>query len=117
MSRAPVKDFESQPAHSAPWLSGQSVFSAAGAEILKRFTERDAYGDSVAIGAASSGIEPGLTPTSPVTLSWKTFTEASDQAGMSRRHGGIHFEAVDLEGRQLGRLVANEVWKRSLTLP
>lgn len=83
MSWAPVKDFESRPAHSAPWLSGQSLFSAAGAEILRRFTERDARGEPVAIDAGSSSIGPGLTPTSPVALSWKTFTEASDQAGMS----------------------------------
>jgi hypothetical protein len=26
-----------------------------------------------------------------VTLSWKSFTAAADQAGISREYGGIHF--------------------------
>jgi hypothetical protein len=46
-------------------------------------------------------------------LSWATFTEAADQAGRSRRYGGIHFEANDLVGRQTGRLVADVVWNKA----
>jgi hypothetical protein len=33
-----------------------------------------------------------------VGLSRATFSEAADQAGLSRHYGGIHFEAGDLSG-------------------
>jgi hypothetical protein len=94
-------------------VSGHSSFSAAGAEILKRFTGSDTYNGAVTLAAGSSFIEPGATPAAPVTLSWPTFSAAADEAGMSRRYGGIHFEAGDLEGRSLGRKVATAVWNKA----
>jgi hypothetical protein len=42
------------------------------------------------------------------------FTDAANQAGISRRYGGIHFELGDLVGRATGRLVAKQAWKKSL---
>ena len=99
----------------AGYVSGHSAFSAAAAEILKRFTGSDYFGESFTAEAGTSLIEPGLTPSSPVTLSWPTFSDAADQAGMSRRYGGIHFEEDDLAGRVLGRLVAEEVWNKAAT--
>lgn len=63
------------------YFSGHSVFSAAGAEILKSFTGSDAFGASVVIPARSSVGEPALVPASDVTLSWPTFSEAANQAG------------------------------------
>jgi hypothetical protein len=97
------------------YVSGHSTFSAAAAEILKRFTGSDEFGDSFTASPGSSLIEPGLTPSKPVTLSWRTFTEAADEAGMSRRYGGIHYEKDDIVGQALGRRVATEVWKLSIT--
>jgi membrane-associated phospholipid phosphatase len=97
------------------YVSGHSAFSAAAAEILKRFTGSDYYGDSFIASPGSSTIEPGLTPKMPLALQWDTFTTAADQAGISRRYGGIHFEADDLAGRQLGRLVADVVWDKAMT--
>lgn len=67
------------------------------------------------IPVGSSLVEPGLTPTTRVVLNWNTFTDAADEAGLSRRYGGIHFEIDDMEGRRLGRLFAKEVWKKSLS--
>src|SRR2546422_6498911 len=43
-------------------------------------------------------------PAADVTLSWATFSDAADQAGISRRYGGIHFVKGDLQGRSGGRL-------------
>jgi hypothetical protein len=37
----------------------------------------------------------------------------ADEAGMSRRYGGIHFALADTMGRKLGRLVAERVWARA----
>jgi len=97
------------------YFSGHSVFSAAGAEILKSFTGSDAFGDSVTIKARSSVGEPGVVPTNDVTLSWPTFSDAADAAGMSRRYGGIHFAQGDLTGRALGRQIGAMVWARAKT--
>jgi membrane-associated phospholipid phosphatase len=98
----------------ASYVSGHSVFSAAGAEVLKRFTGSDRFGESFTAEPGTSLIEVGLTPSVPVTLVWPTFSDAADQAGMSRRYGGIHYEEDDLAGRALGRAVANEVWNKAI---
>ena len=95
------------------FLSGHSTFSAACAEILKRLTGSDAFGASVTEQAGSSRFEPGIVPATDVTLSWATFSAAADQAGLSRRYGGIHFPQADLAGRAMGRLVAAQVWERT----
>jgi hypothetical protein len=49
-----------------------------------------------------------------MTLHWDTFTEAANQAGISRRYGGIHFEAGDLVGRATGRMVGAQAWQKAL---
>jgi hypothetical protein len=95
------------------YTSGHSGFSAAAAEILKLFTGTDVYGDSITFLPGSSRFEPGFTPVNSVTLSWDTFTDAADEAGVSRCYGGIHFVCGDLEGRKLGRKVGTQVWNRS----
>jgi hypothetical protein len=95
------------------YSSGHSNFSAAGAEILKRFTRGDRFGASVMLPAGSSRVEPGAVPSSDVTLSWSTFSDAADEAGISRRYGGIHFEQGDLDARATGRIAARLAWQRA----
>jgi hypothetical protein len=95
------------------YISGHSIFSAAGAEILKRFTGSDVFGASVTLPAGMSRVEPGLVPAHDLTLSWATFTDAADQAGISRRYGGIHFVDGDLVARKLGRKVGAQAWKKA----
>jgi len=97
------------------FTSGHSAFSAAGAEVLKAFTGSDAFGASATVRAGSSKVEPGAVPAADVTLSWATFSDAADQAGISRRYGGIHFVQGDLQGRRGGRLVGAQVWAKALT--
>ena len=94
----------------AEYTSGHSAFSAAGAEILKQYTGSDYFGGSVVFEPGSSRFEPELTPRDTVTLAWDTFTEAADEAGSSRLHGGIHFANGDLNGRELGREVGSAVF-------
>jgi hypothetical protein len=93
--------------------SGHSTFSAAAAEALRRVTGSDNLGASVTIEPGSSKVEPGLVPAAPVTLSWPTFTAAADEAGLSRRYGGIHFAQGDLEARRIGWLVGTQVWQKA----
>jgi hypothetical protein len=95
------------------YVSGHSTYSAAAARILALWTGSDHFGESVTLPVGSSKIELGVTPAKPITLKWETFTEAADEAGMSRRYGGIHFARADLAGRQLGRLVADKVWSKA----
>ena len=97
------------------FFSGHSVFSAASAEILKSFTGSDAFGYSILIPKGSSRAEPGLVPAADVTLSWATFSDCADAAGMSRRYGGIHFQLGDLTGRSLGRVVGAQAWAKAQT--
>ena len=97
------------------YSSGHSTFSAAGAEILRLFTGSDRFGTSVTFSAGSSRTEPGTVPATDLTLGWGTFSAAADQAGLSRRYGGIHFEQGDVEARHAGRLVARQAWAKAET--
>lgn len=93
--------------------SGHSTFSAAGAEILRLFTGKDDFGGWATIPALSSRVEPGVVPENDVTLRWATFSQAANEAGISRRYGGIHFEQGDLDGREGGRQVARQAWDKA----
>ena len=46
-------------------------------------------------------------------LKWDTLTDAANDAGMSRRLGGIHFRTADLAGRKLGALAAEKAWTKA----
>ena len=95
------------------YVSGHSTFSAASAETLKLLTGSDVFGGSVTIGAGTSRVEPGSVPSSDLTLSWATFSDAADEAGISRRFGGIHFIDADLEGRRVGRMIGAAAFKKA----
>ena len=97
------------------WISGHSTFSAAAAEVLRLFTGSTDFGDSVTFPAGSSVTEPGVVPATAVTLVWDTFLDAANEAGISRRYGGIDFEAGDLAGREVGRRVGAQAWTKAKT--
>jgi hypothetical protein len=93
-------------------VSGHSTFSAAAAEVLSQFTGSDAFGASYTRPAASLALEPAL-PAEPVTLAWSTFSEAAEEAGISRIYGGIHFDKANADGQALGRQVGAAVFARA----
>ena len=101
------------------YVSGHSTFSAAGNVVLVGFTGSDNFGGSITITAKKrdnitnwSRIQPGI-PVNPVTLSWPTFTALANEAGTSRRYGGIHFRSGDSQGRSLGNMVGQNVWSKA----
>ncbi|MGA7216985.1 MAG: vanadium-dependent haloperoxidase, partial [Candidatus Sulfotelmatobacter sp.] len=98
---------------SPAYVSEESAYSTAAARILGLWTGSDRFGHSVIMLAGSSKIEPGVTPARPITVRWTTFTEASEEAGMSGHYGGVNFRASDLAGHRLGYAVAFQVWTRS----
>jgi hypothetical protein len=100
----------------AEHASGHSTFSAAAAMVLARFTGSDRFGACVIIPAGSSRVEPGVSPAADVVLTWPTFTAAADQAGRSRRYGGIHFKDGDLVGRAVGAMVGARAWEAASEL-
>jgi len=95
------------------YVSGHSTYSSAAAEILKRWTGSDHFNFPATVKRESSKIERGTSPTADIRLHWETFSQAADQAGISRRYGGIHFKTADLAGRTLGRLVAQTDWRKA----
>jgi PAP2 superfamily len=96
--------------------SGHSAFSSAAATVLARFTGSNRFGASATIRAGSSRVEPGVTPATDVVLTWPTFSAAAEQAGRSRRYGGIHFRDGDLVGQALGAMVGARAWEVAVEL-
>ncbi|HXF61512.1 MAG TPA: vanadium-dependent haloperoxidase [Caldilineaceae bacterium] len=105
----------------AEFVSGHSTFSAAAATVLTQFTGSSRFYDGKTILYNEDFNQDGVPdllgqhvvkaggklyengPASMVVLQWETFQEAADEAGMSRRYGGIHFQDGDLRGREMGR--------------
>jgi hypothetical protein len=93
-------------------VSGHSTFSAAAAEVLKLFTGSDTFEASFTKPARSMALEPTL-PSTDLTLHWATFTDAADEAGISRVYGGIHFDNANTAGQELGRKVGAQVFEKA----
>jgi hypothetical protein len=49
-------------------------------------------------------------PTETITLRWDSLWDAADEAGVSRRYGGIHFQDGDLRARQAGADVGAQAY-------
>lgn len=96
------------------YVSGHSTFSGASATILRCFTGSDKFEGCTTIEKGRSQIEQGITPKEDITLDWPTFTEAAEQAGMSRLYGGIHFMQANETGLELGRNIGQCTWKKAL---
>ena len=93
------------------WVSGHSSFSRAAAEVLVGLTGSDYFPGGIAsytIKAGSLKFEAG--PTTDVKLQWATYYDAADQAGQSRLWGGIHIQADDFTGRQIGSQCGKTAW-------
>jgi hypothetical protein len=88
----------------AEFTSGHSTFSAASAEVLKRFTGSDNYGETYTVQPGKVAIDAAY-PAQAVKLEWATFTAAAEQAGKSRLYGGIHFSNGNEYGKTMGRKV------------
>jgi len=91
----------------AGYVSGHSTFSRAGAEVLTAMTGSPFFpgglGEFVAPKDEFLEFEDG--PSETVTLTWATYYDAADEAGVSRLYGGIHPAADDFPGRIMGSTV------------
>ncbi len=112
----------------AEYVSGHSTFSAAAAEVLTRFTGSTAFYDGRTILYYEDYNRDGVpdmlgqhlvpvggnmfesSPAEVIVLQWPTFQDAADEAGLSRRYGGIHFQDGDLYGRTMGTLIGAQAY-------
>ena len=94
------------------YVSGHSTFSAASATVLQAFTGSDRFGFSTIIPPNFGRVEPGV-PQVPTTLSYATFTDAVQDAGLSRLYAGIHFADDNTIGQGIGYRVGQTVWQKA----
>jgi hypothetical protein len=85
------------------YISGHSTFSRAAAEVLASITGSPYFPGGFhhhTYAANSMQIDKG--PSAAVDLQWCSYFDAADQAGQSRRYGGIHPSEDDFHGRHVG---------------
>jgi len=81
--------------------SGHSTFSGAGAYALAHF-----FGsDDITFVSMSEGLPD-------VKRTYTSFSQAADEAGMSRIYGGIHWQFDNNEGLHCGREIGEYICKR-----
>ena len=97
------------------YVSGHSTFSAAGRTVLAAFYGNDELRRQGDHQGGQLADRAGRHPGQGRGLSWKTLSDAADEAGMSRRYGGIHFWNGDQQGRVLGRLIGYDDWNEAQT--
>jgi hypothetical protein len=110
------------------YVSGHSTFSAAAAEVLTRFTGSNKFYDGETVLYYEDFNQDGIpdmlgqhivpvggnmfegSPVKVIVLQWPTFQDASAEAGVSRRFGGIHFQDADLRGREMGKEIGTQAY-------
>lgn len=113
----------------AEYVSGHSTFSAAAAEVLTRFTGSNQFYDGVTVLFNEDFNRDGVpdllgqhivpiggnmfegSPSEVITLQWPTFQDAADEAAISRRYGGIHFQDGDLFAREMGTQIGAQAFE------
>jgi membrane-associated phospholipid phosphatase len=88
------------------YISGHSTFSAAAAETLSLFFGGKTF---------NFCSEQELKPT--VSRCWSSFTQAAEEAGMSRIYGGIHWQFDNVDGLAAGRNLAGYVFNTYFGVP
>lgn len=88
------------------YTSGHSAFSMAAATILAEFFGTDDI-------AFTTDSESPFLPAG-YTRSYSSFSQAAEEAGLSRIYGGIHWQSDNEDGALLGESVANYTFNNFL---
>ena len=90
------------------YTSGHSTFSGAAATVLAAL-----FGDNVGFTSRMDGqtaaSQRPLDPRLITTRTFTTFSQAAEEAGLSRIFGGIHFEFDSTAGKATGIEIGNFV--------
>ena len=81
------KPYISTPAHTC-YPSTSTMYFSGFAFAVKAFFGSDTFGFSYTYPAGSSAVEPGITPSSAVTITANTFTEYAHLGAQGRALGG-----------------------------
>lgn len=93
------------------YVSGHSTFSRAAAEALVLLTGSIYFPDGFHHRTyLANSMQIDLGPSADVDLQWCTYYDAADQAGQSRRWGGIHPYEDDYHGRIIGSQVGKSAF-------
>jgi hypothetical protein len=101
----------------AGYTSGHSTYSRSAAEVLTRLTGSPFFPGGLAeyVIPQDHFLQFERGPSTDVVLQWATYYDAADQAGQSRRWGGIHIVADDYGGRIMGSTIGNDAFDKALT--
>jgi hypothetical protein len=105
-----LKTFVTPPFPGYP--SGHSTYSRSAAEVLTALTGSPFFpgGLGTFTAAANQYLTFERGPTETVVLQWATYFDAADQAGISRRLGGIHPFYDDYPARIAGSTIGRKAW-------
>jgi hypothetical protein len=103
------------------YTSGHRTFSAAAGAVLKDFRGSDALNVSARVAKGSSFVEPATdtqagVPATDQVLSWARFEDAANEAGLSRRYGGIHWQFGDIYARDNGKKMGEAAFSHAKKL-
>lgn len=93
------------------YVSGHSTFSRAAAEVLTLITGSPCFPGGFGHHTVQrNSMQIDLGPSEDVDLQWCTYYDAADQAGQSRRYGGIHPYEDDYHGRIIGSTAGKQAF-------
>ena len=82
------------------FTSGHSTVSAAAAKTLEKLIGAKPFVDSTALTIGHD------------VRRFESFRAAADEAGLSRIYGGIHYQAANVAGAEVGRCIGDKVVER-----
>jgi hypothetical protein len=97
------------PAHSE-YPSATTCFCTTQAKILTNYFKNDDLNLIVYMKRGSSKIEPHITPSNNLILTFKTLEDFVQECGKSRLNAGVHFESAILESQKICKLVADKAF-------
>jgi hypothetical protein len=92
------------------YVSGHSAFTAAWARAMELATGKADFDFKTTVRRLY--VEQRELAR-PVTLSFPSFADAAEAAGISRIWGGVHWPADNDRGQELGRKIGENVWRRA----
>jgi len=99
------------------YTSGHSTFSRSAAEVMTAITGSEFVPGGLGhFDADTEYLEVEQGPSAFVQLQWATYYDAADQAGISRRFGGIHPFFDDFPARVMGSTIGQKAWLKAVDL-
>ncbi|MFC9915234.1 vanadium-dependent haloperoxidase [Streptomyces sp. NPDC127197] len=91
--------------------SGSASLCAAQAQASRRFLGSDELGFSLPVPQGASQVEPGIAPAKELVLRFDTWTQFTQDCGLSRLWGGVHFMPSITAGWDVGRRVGDRAYE------